>query len=113
MRIGVHVDIISGSNARWAEWHAGVLRFCKSIYLMKWSPGLVYARAGSSIAIYLGGLAREFQITLVAPSAYLPSPTDQVIRDRSGVFGESGELLGYQAKVMLPEQDRAFAQPRC
>ncbi|MBX3013195.1 MAG: hypothetical protein KF832_16875 [Caldilineaceae bacterium] len=58
-----------------------------------------------------GGLAREFQVVLVAPSAYLPDPTDGVIRNIAGVFGSSGALLGYQAKVMLHEQDRPFAQP--
>lgn len=57
-----------------------------------------------------GGLAREFHLTLVGPSAYLPDPADQVIRNITGVFGESGDLLGYQAKVMLHEQDKPFAQ---
>jgi len=58
-----------------------------------------------------GELAREFHIVLVAPSAYLPDPTDQVVRNITGVFGENGELLGHQAKVMLHEQDKAFGQP--
>ncbi|MEZ4735902.1 MAG: nitrilase-related carbon-nitrogen hydrolase [Caldilineaceae bacterium] len=58
-----------------------------------------------------GELARTFHIVLVAPSAYLPDPADQVVRNIAGVFGESGELLGYQAKVMLHEQDKAFSQP--
>jgi predicted amidohydrolase len=58
-----------------------------------------------------GGLAREFHATVVAPSAYLPDPTDSVTRNITGVFGESGELLGYQPKVMLHERDKAFAEP--
>lgn len=58
-----------------------------------------------------GGLAREFGVTLVAPSAYLPDPVDGVIRNMSCVFDSQGNLLGRQAKVVLPEQDKDLAQP--
>ena len=58
-----------------------------------------------------GGLAREFGITIVAPSAYLPDPLDGVIRNLAVVFGPLGERLGYQAKVMLHFEDEEMAQP--
>ena len=51
------------------------------------------------------GLAREFGVTLVAPSAYLPDPHDRVLRNLSAVFGPQGNLLGTQAKVMLSRRD--------
>lgn len=57
------------------------------------------------------GLAKEFQITLVAPSAYLPDPTDGVIRHLSAVFAPTGDLCGYQAKVVLPEAEKVLATP--
>ncbi len=60
---------------------------------------------------FYGGLAREYDMTVVAPSAYLPDPLDGVIRNIAGVFGPSGELLGYQAKVMLHPQDQGLVQP--
>lgn len=56
-------------------------------------------------------LAREFQVTLVAPSAYLPDPTDQVVRNLTAVFGSDGTLLGHQAKVILHPEDEGLAQP--
>lgn len=58
-----------------------------------------------------GGLAREFGITTVAPSAYLPDPVDGVIRNICGVFGTSGEPLGWQSKVVLHPLDSGLAQP--
>ncbi len=58
-----------------------------------------------------GGLAREFGLTIVAPSLYAPDPLDGVIRNLAAVFGSGGELLGVQAKVMLNEADQLFAQP--
>jgi len=58
-----------------------------------------------------GELAREFGVTLVAPSAYLPDPLDGVIRNLAAVFGPGGELLGVQAKVMLNQTDQALCRP--
>ncbi|MBW7881190.1 MAG: hypothetical protein H3C34_00905 [Caldilineaceae bacterium] len=58
-----------------------------------------------------GGLAREFGMTVVAPSAYLPDPLDGVIRHLVVVFGPDGEVLGSQAKVVLNKEDEAFCQP--
>ncbi len=58
-----------------------------------------------------GGLAREFEITLVAPSSYLPDPLDGVIRNIAAVFGRDGALLGSQAKVVLHPTDVSLAQP--
>ncbi len=58
-----------------------------------------------------GGLAREFDMTVVAPSAYLPDPTDGVVRNLVGVFGPAGDLLGVQAKGVLHLEDEDLAQP--
>ena len=57
------------------------------------------------------GLAKDYGVTLVAPSAYLPDPLDGVIRNLSGVFGPNGDLLGVQAKVMLHAEDQDLVQP--
>lgn len=58
-----------------------------------------------------GGLAREFDLTLVAPSGYFPDPLDGVIRNLSAVFGPDGALMGYQAKGVLHPEDGELAQP--
>lgn len=56
-------------------------------------------------------LAREFGVTLVAPSTYLPDPFDGVIRNLAVVFGPDGTQLGTQAKVILTPEDERFCQP--
>ncbi|MEZ4676193.1 MAG: nitrilase-related carbon-nitrogen hydrolase [Caldilineaceae bacterium] len=56
------------------------------------------------------GLAKEFNLVLVAPSAYLPDPADGVVRNITAVFGRDGSLLGYQAKVMLHPQDKPIVE---
>ncbi len=58
-----------------------------------------------------GGLAQEFDVTLVAPSAYLPDPLDGVLRNLTVVYGPGGERLGYQAKRVLHTEDEDLAQP--
>ena len=58
-----------------------------------------------------GGLAREFGLTIVAPSGYLPDPLDGVVRNLAAVFGPDGSLLGVQAKVVLHPADAGIAQP--
>ena len=58
-----------------------------------------------------GGLAREFGLTIVAPSAYLPDPLDGVVRNLAAVFGGDGHMLGTQAKVVLHPADVDLAQP--
>lgn len=55
-------------------------------------------------------LARQFQIVLVAPSAYLPDPVDGVVRNLAVVFGNDGAILGQQAKVILHPEDEGLAQ---
>ncbi len=56
-----------------------------------------------------GGLAKEFGVTLVAPSGYLPDPLDGVVRNLAAVFGADGALLGVQAKVVLHPADAGIA----
>lgn len=58
-----------------------------------------------------GNLAREFAVTIVAPSAYLPDPLDGGIRNLAVVFGPNGERLGHQARVMLHAGDEAIVTP--
>ena len=58
-----------------------------------------------------GGLAHEFDVTLVAPSAYLPDPQDEALRNLAVVYGPGGERLGYQAKRVLHPEDEDLAQP--
>ena len=57
-----------------------------------------------------GGLAREHGVTIVAPSAYLPDPTDGVVRNLAAVFDANGQRLGQQAKVVLHPADADLAQ---
>ncbi|MEZ4868729.1 MAG: nitrilase-related carbon-nitrogen hydrolase [Caldilineaceae bacterium] len=59
---------------------------------------------------FFGQLAYTYRITVVAPSGYLPDPRDGVVRNLTGVFGSDGHLCGTQAKVILHEQDRFWAQ---
>lgn len=65
----------------------------------------------STYANLFADLARESNLIIVAPSAYLPDPTDQVIRNISAVFGRDGALLGHQVKVTLHPEEEMFAQP--
>ena len=58
-----------------------------------------------------GGLAQEFDVTLVAPSAYLPDPMDGILRNLAVIYGPGGERLGYQAKRVLHPEDEDLAQP--
>ena len=76
--------------------------------------GLLEQHPGEVATTYhdlFAGLAREFAITLVAPSAYLPDPSDGVVRALAVVFGPNGERLGQQAKVVLHPADEGLAQP--
>jgi predicted amidohydrolase len=56
-------------------------------------------------------LARECQVTLIAPSAWLPDPADGVIRNLTVVFGRNGETLGSQSKVLLNRFDEQICRP--
>ncbi len=67
--------------------------------------------AWDAYANLFADLAREFSVIIVAPSAYLPDPADQVVRNLAGVFARDGSLLGYQAKVVLHPEDEDLAQP--
>ncbi|MBI3957381.1 MAG: hypothetical protein HY328_01130, partial [Chloroflexi bacterium] len=76
--------------------------------------GLLEVKAAEVWSAYeetYGGLAKEFDLTLVAPSAYLPDPADGVIRNIAVVYGPGGERLGYQAKGILHPEDEDLAQP--
>lgn len=82
--------------------------------LRRSTAGLLDVSAGVVWEQYVelfGGLAREFNTVVVAPSAYLPDPLDGVIRNLAAVFGGSGDLLGTQAKVVLHPSDADLAQP--
>ncbi len=68
-------------------------------------------RVWEAYADVYGSLAREFDMTVVAPSAYLPDPTDGVVRNLAAVFGPAGDLLGVQAKGVLHLEDEDLAQP--
>lgn len=69
------------------------------------------ASAWDAYADLYGGLAKEHSLILIAPSAYLPDPLDGVIRNLAAVFGNSGEFLGTQAKVVLHPSDADLARP--
>ena len=56
-------------------------------------------------------MAKEFDLTIVAPSAYLPDPLDGVIRNIAVVYGPGGERLGSQAKGILHPEDRSTVVP--
>lgn len=89
------------------------VKFLK-VDLRRLFAGLLDLNAPELWQIYVeiyGGLAREFDITLVAPSAYLPDPLDGVIRNIAAVFGPHGDLLGYQSKGLLHAEDTDIAQP--
>lgn len=76
--------------------------------------GLLEVKAAEVWSAYeetYGGLAKEFDLTLVAPSAYLPDPADGVIRNIAVVYGPGGQRLGYQAKGILHPEDEDLAQP--
>lgn len=76
--------------------------------------GLLDVAAGALWDRYtetFGSLAKEFGMTIVAPSAYLPDPFDGVIRNLVVVFGPDGAQLGTQAKVILSTADERFCQP--
>ncbi len=90
---------------RVAKWGATFLQIDLFDEVSHWTE---MVDAWQQYCALFGGLAREFQVTLVAPSTYLPDPIDRVMRNIAGVFDETGDLLGYQAKVMLNEQDKAF-----
>lgn len=70
-------------------------------------------------------LAKEHHITLVAPSAYLPEQSVTVVREsdesdsitevyqvvnQCAVFGENGDLLGTQSKVLGSAEDEDLAR---
>lgn len=76
--------------------------------------GLLEVKAAEVWAAYeelYGGLAKEFDLTIVAPSAYLPDPEDGIIRNIAVVYSPGGERLGYQAKGILHPEDEDLAQP--
>lgn len=76
--------------------------------------GLLDVAAGTLWDRYVeifGGLSKEFGVTIVAPSAYLPDPFDGVIRNLVVVFGPDGAQVGTQAKVILSAADERFCQP--
>lgn len=55
-------------------------------------------------------LARAYEMTIIAGSAYLPDKTG-VIRHRSLVFGPEGTILGHHDKLALSQEDHGLAVP--
>ena len=55
-------------------------------------------------------MARTYEMTIVAGSAYLPDASG-VIRHRACVFGADGSLLGWHDKMILSPEDRSVAEP--
>ncbi|MCO6452131.1 MAG: hypothetical protein J5I90_15220 [Caldilineales bacterium] len=55
------------------------------------------------------GLARQFEMTIVAGSLYDLDPNSKEMRNTCLVFGPDGSLLGRQSKVVLAEADRQLA----
>jgi predicted amidohydrolase len=93
---------LANQAAQWlhADFRAGLRALLDVAAAELWSD---YANLYSE-------LAREFNTTLVAPSAYLPDPRDQVIRNLAAVFDADGSFLGAQAKVLLHPEDEDIAQ---
>lgn len=102
-----HVSWQQRTMGRMAQWGATVLQLDLFDEVAHW---LGVVDGWQQYCDLFGGLAREFHVIVVAPSAYLPDPIDHITRNITGVFNEMGELLGYQAKVMLHRQDKAFAE---
>lgn len=57
-----------------------------------------------------GELARAYEMTIVAGSAYLPD-AGGAIRHRATVFGPDGAVLGYHDKMALSQEDEGLAAP--
>lgn len=57
-----------------------------------------------------GQMARTYEMTIVAGSAYLPD-VNGVIRHRASVFGADGSLLGWHDKMILSPEDESIAGP--
>jgi predicted amidohydrolase len=58
------------------------------------------------------GLARSYEVTLVAGSAYLPeAPGSGLLRHRVTVFGPDGQPLGRHDKLTLSVEDEGLAEP--
>ena len=57
-----------------------------------------------------GQMARTYEMTIVAGSAYLPD-ANGVIRHRASVFGTDGSLLGWHDKMILSPEDDSIAEP--
>jgi predicted amidohydrolase len=55
-------------------------------------------------------MARAYQMSIVAGSAYLPD-ANGVLRHRAGVFAADGTLLGRHDKMIMAHEDQSLAQP--
>jgi predicted amidohydrolase len=73
--------------------------------------GLLQTDATGLVASYeqiFSELARTYEITIVAGSAYLPD-AGGTIRHRVTVFGSDGAVLGHHDKMMLTREDEGLA----
>lgn len=59
---------------------------------------------------FFADLARIYEMTIVAGSAYLPDKAG-VVRHRSLVFGPDGSVLGHHDKLTLSPEDQGLATP--
>lgn len=55
--------------------------------------------------------AREYGMYILGGSIYLPDAGDGQIHNTAFLFGPTGDVVGWQAKVMLNATDRQFCQP--
>jgi len=55
--------------------------------------------------------AREYSMYIVGGSIYLPDAVDGQIHNTAFLFGPTGDIIGWQAKVVLNTSDKQFCQP--
>ncbi len=72
--------------------------------------GMPEALRDAYIAAFTG-LARHYEMTIIAGSLYELDPASGALRNMSYVFGPDGAILGKQAKVMVGQREASLATP--